>query len=434
MTPETIDFSVPFDPTGYDTISGAQLLQLVSGLAPQAYIGWNVVTDDDNAGNPAVPNAIVTTKWKYYSWIRRAKNGSVILYVWNPAASTDATYLNWQQANISSIVTGSITGSQIAAQTITGTNIALNTIPWGCMTAGATVGGCLTGSLPNPALAASVVAAANIVLGSITGGNPATTSQIAAATIEGQNITAVDAKAIKDQNIMSIAQAGGGLLSTGATGKIQLPAAAVSGMINRVAVGAATWESVLNSFAKDLSGDILTAQGGFVPRVKSDVSGLEMANTPFLQVVTVTKTGADSTSGVTVAGAVTAQQTGNLGNPCAALTLAITPKLAGTNILLEGNVTLSGSAQSNIMLSIYKNGTGVIGDLPLATFWAFVQAADELITISFRCLVASTDLVARNYTFRFGMVNAGTAYFMKTSAGNLGTGSQSYVRATELYV
>ena len=288
MNPQTVDLLAPFDPTGFATLSGAELMQLVSGLAPQAYVGWNVVTDDDINGNPSVPNANVTAKWKYYNWVRRASNGGVLLYVWNPAAATDATFLNWQVANVSSIVAGSITGNQLADLTITGAKIALSTITWDKMTNGAAAGGCLTGTFPNPALGNRVVGSGNIALGAIVGGDPATISNLAAQTVEGRNITQVDAKGIIDASVMSIAQAGGGLNPVGGTGKLQIPAGAVYGHLLRIANGGATWESVFNSFVKDFSGDILTGNALKKPRVNAGATALEMVGAPFNGISMVT--------------------------------------------------------------------------------------------------------------------------------------------------
>ena len=47
-------FNLPFDPTGYTTISGAQLAQLVGGLGPAVNYGFCVVSVDDQFGNPNV--------------------------------------------------------------------------------------------------------------------------------------------------------------------------------------------------------------------------------------------------------------------------------------------------------------------------------------------------------------------------------------------
>jgi hypothetical protein len=52
----------------------------------------------DIAAVPDVPNATVTTKWQEYLWLRFITDGlsnvtGVALYIWNPAAALDATYL-----------------------------------------------------------------------------------------------------------------------------------------------------------------------------------------------------------------------------------------------------------------------------------------------------------------------------------------------------
>lgn len=121
-TPNPIDIEIPFDPTGFTVITGAQLAQLVAGASPALGIGF-IVASIDSAGAPNVPNATVTVKWQTYIWLRVSSN-FVTAYVWNPGGATDATFLNWITISSASIGPGTIQGYQIAANTITDANIA----------------------------------------------------------------------------------------------------------------------------------------------------------------------------------------------------------------------------------------------------------------------------------------------------------------------
>lgn len=76
-------------------------------------------TTDTGAGTPTVPDASVTTKWQEYVWIRHLEAGNANkakLYVWNPNATSAATYLKWQEvggAAAFSDITGVATTSQL---------------------------------------------------------------------------------------------------------------------------------------------------------------------------------------------------------------------------------------------------------------------------------------------------------------------------------
>lgn len=137
--PSQTDVVAPFDPTGYTSITSAQLLQLVSGLAPYADKGFIIQTTDALSGvdplqslEPNVPNAIDETKWQRYLWIRISpsvtNNGVttspiIAVYAWNPGAAVGAL-LQWVPVGVGTIGAGSIVGSQIAAGTISDINIA----------------------------------------------------------------------------------------------------------------------------------------------------------------------------------------------------------------------------------------------------------------------------------------------------------------------
>jgi len=119
--PSTQDLTAPFDPTAFTTITGAQLLQLVTGLSPNINTGF-ILISTDIAGVAQVPAANTTTKWQNYMWLR-VQPTYVTAYIWNPNGATDPTFLNWVTISSASIGPGSIQGYQIAANTIPATSI-----------------------------------------------------------------------------------------------------------------------------------------------------------------------------------------------------------------------------------------------------------------------------------------------------------------------
>lgn len=187
--PNLEDILAPFDPTGYTTISGAQLLQLISGATPYTDKGLLLVTAD--IGDvPQVPDAVTNVKWQRYGWIR-VQTQSASLYVWSPNSASDITFLNWVSVSVANIPAGSITGAQIANNTITDIKIA--NVSYGkllnapsTVNNGSAASGALAGTYPAPTLAPNAVNNPNqITAGIITGqagGN------IAASTIDFSNL------------------------------------------------------------------------------------------------------------------------------------------------------------------------------------------------------------------------------------------------------
>lgn len=56
-----------------------------------------IVSNDKPAGDPNVPNAEDTPKWKSYMWRRNTTGSDVNLYLWDDTTTTDATYLKWKK-------------------------------------------------------------------------------------------------------------------------------------------------------------------------------------------------------------------------------------------------------------------------------------------------------------------------------------------------
>jgi len=156
-----LDFTKPFDPSGYTQISPTQLASLVGGLGPIAGVTGLTILTTDVAGVPVVPSVATYPKLASYLWIRIQTGNTASLYLWNPNGSVDPVLSNWQLATLSSIPAGSISGYQIGSATITASNIA--SVNWSSLPNSGAVGGVLSGSLPNPGFANSSISTAQLI-------------------------------------------------------------------------------------------------------------------------------------------------------------------------------------------------------------------------------------------------------------------------------
>jgi len=183
MAASTIDLSSSIDPTGYASITGAQLLQLIAGANPYTDKGF-VVTTTDSAGAPVTPNANATTKWKRYIWLR-IRSDAVDVYVWNPyTANADTALLNWQSVVVAGIGAGSIVANMIADNTIS--DIKIVSLDWSKITSkpsfiagsDAALGDLVGSTWALPTIAPNAIGTSKIAL------NAVTHAQLAAKAIQ----------------------------------------------------------------------------------------------------------------------------------------------------------------------------------------------------------------------------------------------------------
>jgi hypothetical protein len=466
--PSTVDFVAPFDPTGFTSITGAQLLQLVSGLYPNTNTGLNLITVDI-AGAPQVPDAVTNAKWQNYTWIRQSAT-YVTAYVWNPNGATDATYLNWVTVSSASIGAGTIQGYMIAPNaipasaiiSISSTQISGSVVPsWlaqlniggtayvvdGLMNDTSPIFGVLNGAgstVATPRFGTNIIPSTAYGIQSIAGDpgagvspivdNSITTKQLlsngGAASIAATN-AAVDPKT----NIIVPTTSIPGIPSN-----TSIPQAAVTGDVlgigynaNAAQLGFVTISRALLNLADPAS----VANAIQIPLVLKSAIAYTAQN--FGNIVLQNVIELDNTATRTqLACALTAVPnltTGPTALEIAGLKIAFTPISAASTLFIEASVQISTSnLVSDSIVSLFLNSAGA--SLASVT-GAATGGSNKMATVVLRYQVASGSTAARTYSIGLSASN-GTYYAQYNSTdgatklfgGTLGTNSS--LRITEI--
>lgn len=205
MSVSTQDLNAPFDTTAYTQISGAQLLQLITGASPADERGIFIFTEDV-AGVPTVPDAATVTKYQRCAWIRLSAT-AVSVYVWNPySPNSDPTLLYWNSLSTASIGLGSITTAMLANNSVTDEKIVsmdasklTGSLPANILATLVSLASAATGDLTgstwaNPIIAPGVISTSKLAVGSVTA-NILATDAVETAKIKDANVTAAKIEA-----------------------------------------------------------------------------------------------------------------------------------------------------------------------------------------------------------------------------------------------
>lgn len=466
--PSIEDFVAPFDPTAFNEISGAQLLELVNGATPFGDKGL-IMTSTDIAGIPQVPNASSITKWQTYFWLRISAT-IVTVYVWNNNGATDATYLNWISLSSASLGPGSVQGAQIANSTITSANIqsissnlitgsvvaawlaSLNPgqtayITNGIIQANSPLFGALGGTLANPTIANNIISLANLMAQSVTGSATAGIGTIVDNTITKLQLLSSGQAGIGNGNILrnaAVDPQNNMIVNTQSVVGVPSGASAVQtsipGDVLALAFGRTGFvcvnRAILN-FAEPTSQtyqQILTVAPGTTAYSLVNPQG---ANTglPFgriLQDVFVTDSTAASTTATCALNVLpTTSNTTSIVN----LFFAFTPISVVSTIVVEVLVNGTNTTTNNDIIAalFISAGTGVSTNA-IAASSTCVADAVHMEQVLVKHTEASVSATARTYQVAFSGI-ASTTYYNSTDGstkkfgGTLGV--NSWLRITE---